>query len=289
VKGGAFIMDYIKAFEEWLIEKDRSNNTVSCYIRDVKAYGGWLSNFTSDGVQGAAQINLTHFKKFLKGSGDSIITINRKLASINSFYKFLYEKGFTSDLHKVEPFRNKDVREFRGLEDRELWKLRSVIHKSKNQLHICIIELLLQTGVRVSELVNIKLSDIVMTDRKGSLHVIGKGEAKRTIPLNKDARRAIENYLVARGNENSEYLLIGQRGAFNRNAINLILKKYGEKVQVEITPHMCRHTLGYNLIKKNVPITTIQQILAHESLVTTNLYTISPEQDMVNALEGLEW
>ncbi len=156
-------------------------------------------------------------------------------------------------------------------------------------MHICIIEILLQTGIRVSELVNTKLNDIKISKRKGSLQVIGKGNAKRTLPLNKDARKAIEKYLEVRQNKDSEFLLIGQRGAINRNAVNLILNKYGDRVQIKVTSHMARHTLGYHLVKKQIEITTIQQILGLESLVTTNLYTRTPENDMVEALEGLEW
>lgn len=121
------------------------------------------------------------------------------------------------------------------------------------------------------------------------MQVIGKGNDKRTLPLNKDARKAIEKYLEVRQDDGSEYLFIGQRGAIKRNAVNLILNKYGERVNIKVTPHMARHTLGYHLIKKQVEITTIQQILGHESIVTTNLYTRTPEKDMVDALEGLEW
>nr|WP_243152986.1 tyrosine-type recombinase/integrase [Sporotomaculum syntrophicum] len=70
-----------------------------------------------------------------------------------------------------------------------------------------------------------------------------------------------------------DLLLIGQRGALKRNAINLILKKYGQRVVVEVSAHMCRHSLSYNIVKQNVPIATIQQILGHDFIQTTNIYT----------------
>jgi site-specific recombinase XerD len=232
---------------------------------------------------------LVEYKKHLQGSGDEVITINRKLASINSFLKYMHQEDIINEVISVGIIKDKDKKQFKGIEDKELWKLRNEIHRSGNQMHICIIEVLLQTGIRVSELVNIKLKDMKISERKGSLQVIGKGNAKRTIPLNKDARKAIEKYLEVRQDDDSEYLFIGQRGSIKRNAVNLILNKYGERVQIKITPHMARHTLGYHLVKKQVEITTIQQILGHESIVTTNLYTRTPEKDMVDALEGLEW
>ena len=282
-------MSYINGFEDYLKAKDKSINTVSCYIRDTKAFIKWYEGRTDAGIEKVIELDLVEYKKHLQGSGDEVITINRKLASINSFLRYMHQEGIINETIAVAVIKDKDKRQFKGFEDKELWKLRNEIHRSGNQMHICIIEILLQTGIRVSELVNIKLSDIKISERKGSLQVIGKGNAKRKVPLNKDAQKAIEKYFEVRRDDGSEYLLIGQRGVIKRNAVNLILKKYGERLQIKVTPHMARHTLGYHLIKKKVEITTIQQILGHESIVTTNLYTRTPEKDMVDALEGLEW
>ncbi len=282
-------MSYINGFENYLKAKDKSINTISCYIRDTKAFIKWYEGRTDSGIEKVIELDLVEYKKHLQGSGDEVITINRKLASINSFLKYMHQEDIINEVISVGIIKDKDKKQFKGIEDKELWKLRNEIHRSGNQMHICIIEVLLQTGIRVSELVNIKLKDMKISERKGSLQVIGKGNAKRTIPLNKDARKVIEKYLEVRQDDDSEYLFIGQRGSIKRNAVNLILNKYGERVQIKITPHMARHTLGYHLVKKQVEITTIQQILGHESIVTTNLYTRTPEKDMVDALEGLEW
>ncbi len=282
-------MSYINGFEDYLKAKDKSENTISCYIRDTKAFIKWYEGRTDAGIESVIELDLVEYKKHLQSSSEAVITINRKLASINSFIKYMHQEGIINEAISVGIIKDKDKKQFKGIEDRELWKLRNEIHRSGNQMHICIIEILLQTGIRVSELVNIKLKDIKISERKGSLQVIGKGNAKRTLPLNKDARKAIEKYLEVRQYDSSEYLFIGQRGAIKRNAVNLILNKYGERVQIKVTPHMARHTLGYHLVKKQVEITTIQQILGHESIVTTNLYTRTPEKDMVEALEGLEW
>lgn len=282
-------MSYINGFEDYLNAKDKSINTISCYIRDTKAFIKWYEGRTDAGIESVIELDLVEYKKHLQSSSEAVITINRKLASINSFIKYMHQEGIINEAISVGIIKDKDKKQFKGIEDRELWKLRNEIHRSGNQMHICIIEILLQTGIRVSELVNIKLNDMKISERKGSLQVIGKGNAKRTLPLNKDARKAIEKYLEVRQDDGSELLFIGQRGAIKRNAVNLILNKYGDRVQIKVTPHMARHTLGYHLVKKQVEITTIQQILGHESIVTTNLYTRTPEKDMVEALEGLEW
>lgn len=282
-------MSYINGFKGYLQAKDKSENTVSCYARDTKAFMGWYEGRTDAGIEKVIELDLVEYKKHLQGSGEAIITVNRKLASINSFLKYMNQQSIINEVIAVGVIKDKDKRQFKGLEDRDLWKLRNEIHRSGNAMHICIIEILLQTGIRVSELVNIKLSDILISEKKGALQVIGKGNAKRTVPLNKDVRKGITKYLEVRQDDGSGYLLIGQRGVIKRNAVNLILENYGERLQIKVTPHMIRHTLGYNLVRKNIPITTIQQILGHESCMTTNLYTQTPESDMVRALEGLEW
>jgi|LSQX01.2.fsa_nt_gb integrase/recombinase XerC len=281
-------MSLIKEFEQYLLEKDLSQNTISCYLRDVEQLEGWSSNSQGLGVGELAQINLTHFRQFLKLQYSNFTTINRKIASINSFYTWFYSTHRADSLLQIKPFKDKDIKEFKGLEQQQLWKLRTEIHRVGNLMHICIFELLLGTGIRVSELVNIKLSDIQISQRKGAVTVIGKGEAKRTVPLKKDIRQAIQNYMKNRRNE-GEFLLVGQRGKLNRNAVNLILQKYADRLGIKITPHMLRHTLGHGLVKRNIPITTIQQILGHENIQTTQIYTMTCNRDMEEALEGVEW
>lgn len=282
-------MDYIKGFETHLQSKDRSENTISCYIRDAVAFIAWYRGKTEYGLDKLIELDGVEYKKMLQRSDQSVTTINRKLASINVFCRWLHNMGYIKEEISIEAIRNKDIRQYKGIEDKELWKLRNEIHRTGNRMHICIIEILLGTGIRVSELVYIRLKDIHLSERKGSITIMGKGNAQRTLPINKDVRKALIRYLEIRPQTESEYLFIGQRGALERNAINLILRKYGSRVQVEVSPHKLRHSLGYNLVKKRVPITTIQQIFGHDHVSTTNIYTLTTEKDMKEALENLDW
>ena len=282
-------MTYIKAFELYLRGQDKSDNTISCYIRDTKAFINWYSNRTEYGLDKLIELDTVEYKKHLQNGTDSIITINRKIASINSFLGWLYREDKVERELSIKPIKNKETRQYKGLEDTELRKVRAEIHRAGDRMHIAIIELLLGTGIRVSELVNLKLSDIEISSRKGKIVVLGKGNALRTVPLNKDTRKAIKEYLKLRRQSQDEHLFIGQRGNLKRNAINLILKKYGAKIGIEVTPHRLRHTLGYKLVREGKPITTIQQILGHDNIQTTNIYTLTTERDKIEALEGLEW
>lgn len=279
----------LSGFEAYLRDKELSNNTISCYIRDSKVFIDWYSSRTDAGLDKLIQLDAIEYKKYLFTTNKSVVTANRKVASINALCKWFYESGSTPEEINIKAVKSRDGRQYKGLEEKDLRKLRAEIHRNRNPLHICIIELLFGTGLRVSELCNLKLQNIEISERKGSIKVLGKGNIYRTLPLNKDVRRAVKDYLDVRPANDSDFLLIGQRGAFKRNAINLILEKYGNRVAVEVTPHRLRHSLGYRLVKEKVEITTIQQILGHDNIQTTNLYTITTEQDKVEALEALEW
>lgn len=279
----------LSGFELYLRSQERSKNTIGCYVRDSKAFINWYSKRTECGFGKLIQLDAIEYKKHLLNTNESVVTANRKVASVNVFCKWLYESGTIPAEIYIKAVKSRDARQYKGLEERDLRKLRAEIHRNRNPLHICIIEVLLGTGLRVSELCNIRLQDIEISERKGSLIVIGKGEVVRTLPLNKDVRKAIQDYLVVRPERDSDFLLIGQRGALRRNAINLILEKYGQRVAVEVTPHKIRHNLGYKLVKDGTAITTIQQILGHDSIMTTNLYTVTTEQDKTDALDALEW
>jgi integrase/recombinase XerC len=220
----------------------------------------------------------------------SVKTLNRKLASINTYCRYLYEeKIIDGDLIHVKLIKNRDKPEYKGVPQEQLALIREQVYQSKNLMHICILETLLGTGMRVSELANLNLTDIVFSEKANYIRILGKGMVNRTLPMNLQVQIAIQDYLKARKKSESSRLVIGQRGAIGRGAIEIILNNYGKKAGVDITPHMLRHNVGYQLVKQNTPMTTIQQILGHESILTTNLYTQTTEQDKAEALMNLHW
>jgi len=309
---GVVRMKDIESFKQYLEGQGKSRNTIECYCRDVKQLRGWASNSLNSELRGLAQINLTYYGRKIKESGQAPVTVNRKIASINSFYKYLFEMNIVEKLMLIKPISIKKLAEFKALETKQIWKLRTEFHKGNNNMHIAILELLLNTGIRVSELTGLLLSDICLKSgysidgkvdfealkrKKILIKVYGKGETYREIPLNMDTKEALFEYLKVRMKTENELislaskspLLIGQRGALKRNAINLILKKYANRVNVVVSAHKLRHSLGYALVKQGRPITTIQQILGHERITTTQIYMSTATKDKEDALEAVEW
>jgi len=234
------------------------------------------------------EMTLIHYKRYLNQQEKSVITANRKLASVNAFCHYLYDVGILPEAYAVKLTKNRDKPEYKGVPAPELHSLRESILASGNTLHICIIELLLATGIRVSELTGLKLSDITLSDQS-RIRVKGKGSVYRTLPLNDTATAALAEYLIVRGDAGTDRLLVGQRGPLGRGAVEIILGNYGKALGIHVTPHMLRHSLAYQLIKSGVAMTTIQQILGHESILTTNLYTQTTAQDKADALSALVW
>lgn len=281
-------MDFVKEFESHLINEGKGQKTIESYIRDVKLFIKWYAEQTEHGIETLQLFELNDYKKHLEKT-TSITTTNRKISSLNQFINWLYTNEAIKEPYHIKSIKDTTPLEFKGLEETDEKRLRKEIYLSKNKMHICLFELLRNTGIRVSELCCIKLSDIKITDKKGSILVHGKGDKYRTISLNKTAREAIVDYLKVRTTVNDDHLLIGQRGAIKRNAVDLILKKYGEKIGINVSAHMLRHSLAYKLVSKpDVAITTIQSVLGHSNLNTVMIYTQTKQADQEKALEDLD-
>jgi site-specific recombinase XerD len=274
----------LQGFEAYLMREERSENTIACYLRDVAAFLQWYEG----GWESIQEMTLISYKRTLNQKENSVITANRKLASVNAFCRYLYDARMLPEVYAVKLTKNRDRPEYKGLPVAELHDLRERILESGNAMHICIIELLLATGIRVSELTGLTLSDIMLGEQS-RIRVLGKGNAYRTLSLNDAAIAALEAYLAVRGVADTDRLLVGQRGALGRGAVEIILGNYGDALGIKVTPHRLRHSLAYQLIKGGIAITTIQQILGHESILTTNLYTQTTAQDKADALAALAW
>jgi site-specific recombinase XerD len=152
---------------------------------------------------------------------------------------------------------------------------------------LAIIQTLLGTGVRISELAALKISDLEISDRKGSVHVLGKGRGGkfREIPLDNNTRQALENYLKEREEDGSELLFLGQRGPISEPGVNYLIAKYVYQARLEnCTAHTLRHTFAKNLIDTGTSLDQVAALLGHESLDTTKIYTRPSKEDLERAV-----
>lgn len=283
-------MELLKEYQDELIRQDKSDNTISSYMLDLKGFIKWYQGTTDEGIEKLIALDLKDYRVYLMTNGAKVATVNRKIASINKFVEWLNVRGVLDKRLKLKQIkRSSSEQQFKGLESKELKMLRKEVHRSGNKRDILMFELLINTGIRVSELCDIKLSTIEISERKGILSIIGKGMKQRTVALNKDVRDAYEDYMKIRPASASEFLLIGQRGQLTRNGVFKTLKKYADRIGVEVSPHSLRHSLARHLLEEGIDITTVQGILGHERLETTAIYTKSTQEKMNKVLEDMNW
>ena len=156
---------------------------------------------------------------------------------------------------------------------------------------LAIVLTLRHTGIRVSELCGLTLSDVEIAERKGSLTVrSGKGGKFRVLPLNVDARRTITSYLEVRPTVSADRLFVGQRGqGVSPRAVELLVTKYARLASLEgVTPHTLRHSFGKHALDAGADLVSVSALLGHQRLETTAIYTTPSQRDLERVVEKLE-
>mgnify|MGYP000094992574 FL=1 len=280
-------MKYINKYLEYLkVERKYSNKTILSYKDDLIEYNEFLgNNFTN-----ILNIDMNIVNNYMKYLYDRKITkssISRKLSSIRGLYNYLVREDIIKENHfnKIQnPKRELYLPKF--LKDEELDKIFSVCNSNNptEERDTLIIELLYATGVRVSELVNIKIKDINREEKL--IKVLGKGNKERMVIYNNHTKKALDTYLKDGYNyfnkKSSEYLILNKNGnkLSERYIREIINKKVSQaSLDIKISPHTLRHTFATDILENGADLMTVKELLGHESLNTTSIYThITNEQ-----------
>lgn len=280
-------MKYIDKYLEYLkVERKYSNKTILSYKDDLIEYNEFLgNNFTN-----ILNIDMNIVNNYMKYLYDRKITkssISRKLSSIRGLYNYLVRENIIKENHfnKIQnPKRELYLPKF--LKDEELDKIFSVCNSNNptEERDTLIIELLYATGVRVSELVNIKIKDINREEKL--IKVLGKGNKERMVIYNNHTKKALDTYLKDGYNyfnkKSSEYLILNKNGnkLSERYIREIINKKVSQaSLDIKISPHTLRHTFATDILENGADLMTVKELLGHESINTTSIYThITNEQ-----------
>lgn len=280
-------MKYIDKYLEYLkVERKYSKKTILSYKDDLIEYNEFLgNNFTN-----ILNIDMNIVNNYMKYLYDRKITkssISRKLSSIRGLYNYLVREDIIKENHfnKIQnPKRELYLPKF--LKDEELDKIFSVCNSNNptEERDTLIIELLYATGVRVSELVNIKIKDINREEKL--IKVLGKGNKERMVIYNNHTKKALDTYLKDGYNyfnkKSSEYLILNKNGnkLSERYIREIINKKVSQaSLDIKISPHTLRHTFATDILENGADLMTVKELLGHESLNTTSIYThITNEQ-----------
>ena len=263
------------------LQRGMSPNTLDAYERDLDKLLNYLDGIGMH-VLDVELSDLQHFAAGLHDIGIGPRSQCRILSGVRTFYKFLVLDGYIEQdpAELLEsPVLGEHLPEF--LTPAEVDRLKDSIDVSKPEGHRnrAIIEVLFSCGLRVSELVNLKLSDIYRDEQ--FVRVFGKGSKERLVPISSTALREIDNYWSWReelkikpGEE--DYLFLNRRGAhLTRTMILIMLKQQAEEagIQKTISPHTLRHSFATALLEGGADLRVIQALLGHESIATTEIYT----------------
>ncbi|WP_246481873.1 site-specific tyrosine recombinase XerD [Chlamydiifrater volucris] len=274
----------LSSFETFLkIDRGLSLNTVSAYLRDISLF---LENSKIQSCRDITQQTVTDFSDFLHSKGEAETSITRRLIALKVFFQFLKE----FELLKQVP----------TIEHPKIWrKLPSVLNKNEVDTLLeapsyksiknfkdsycsardrAILYLMYSTGIRVSELCNLKLGDV----NDEFIRVLGKGSKSRLVPLGQKASQAVDDYLVhfrdflKEKKGSSEYLFLSFRGErLNRTTIWKNIRAYARLsgINKKISPHSLRHAFATHLLDNKADLRVIQEMLGHACISSTEIYT----------------
>ena len=272
---------YINDFEKFLIrEKQASDNTVNAYMKDLEHFEDFVVSRGIDRITDVSNSDIVAYLMELKKQGRSKSTVNRRLTSMRTFYKFLLREGKVRENPaediKSPRIEKKDI-EFLSID--EVNKLMTLPDESiKGIRDRAILELMYATGIRASELIDMKLDDLNM--RMGFVKCTGEHSKARIIPIGRPARHALEDYVydarpVLLKNSTNEKLFVNYAGeSMTRQGLWKILKEYGEEagLKIRLTPQVLRNSFAVHMLQNGADIKSIQELMGHEDIAATQAY-----------------
>lgn len=271
-------MKYINNFLEYLdVVKKHSDNTIDNYKIDLLDF----LDFNDKKVVNVDRATVNRYMQYLYDKGISRATISRRLSSLRSFYNYLYNNGIVQKNYFVSiknPKKDSNLPKF--VKDIDIDKMFSVpdIRKPIGQRNLLIIRMLYATGVRVSELVNVRLGDINIGER--TIKILGKGSKERIVVFGNNTKEILELYLkdgrCSLDKRDNDYLFLNKDGGklsdrYVREIINDIIVK--ASITMHVSPHMLRHTFATDMLNNGADLVSVKDLLGHESLNTTSIYT----------------
>lgn len=261
-------------------ERKMSVNTVQAYVRDIRHFAEFVSGRGVADVSDASNAEVVAYLMNLKTAGRSQSTVNRKLASIRIFFEFLQRDGLVStnpaDEIKSPKIEKKEI-EFLSIE--EIERLMSLPDQTqKGRRDRAILELLYATGIRASELIQMKVGDVNL--RMGFIKCDGEHSKARIIPMGRLCRKAMEDYILdardimLRGKE-TEALFVNYMGeAMTRQGLWKVMKEYGEMAGLEIslTPQIIRNSFAVHMLQNGADVKSLQELMGHEDIAATQAY-----------------
>ena len=288
------MLDLITAYENYLTKvKQASTNTVSSYMRDIRQFAQWLREAEEIDVIDASQLNISEYLEHLDEEGRSAATKSRNLASLKNFYAYVVSTGFLEKTPvtsiKLDRGEKKLPQILTGREI-ELLLEQPVCVDAKGFRDKAMLEVMYATGIRVTELIDLDIDDVNL--EQGIIKCAGSRKT-RVIPLYPAALKALSIYVrdVRSGmlaDPMERALFVNVNGVrMSRQGFWKILKHYQDtaRIEKEITPHTLRHSFAVHLLENGADIGSVQELMGHSDISSTQMYTHLINQKLKSVYE----
>ncbi len=302
----------VDAFRHDLEQQDLAPSTIASYLHDLKLFRDWLAWIYEGRHMPLDAVRMQELAAFrthlIREKNQRPATINRRVQSLRLFYRFLVQKGHTAQnpalklryMRRTPPARPQALRRSEVM---ALIRAAALSQHGQAIRNAALLQLMLQTGLRVGEVVRLRHADLTLKARSGLVCVrAGKGIRAREVPLNQTARRALKAYLTElrdRSAKRAEHeplddpdqpLFLSKRcGPFTARGVQRVVKTLAERADIDrisVSAHTLRHTFATNYLKSNPGgLVELARLLGHESLDTTAIYTKPSEEDLAEGLE----
>lgn len=276
-------MDITDFIEYLALEKKASENTREAYRRDISAFEVFLHKRDVSSLKEASNADVAAYMMDLKNEGKSKATTNRKLSSIRTYYRFLMKNGIVSS-NPTEDIKSPKI-ERKALEYLTIEEVEKLLESPddsiKGMRDRAMLEVLYATGIRVSEIIELKMKDVNL--RMGFITCNGEHGRARIVPMGVMARKALDEYILHSrpallkekdDGPNREVFLNYMGEAFSRQGFWKVLKQYGKVVGLEdkITPHILRTSFAVHMVQNGADLKSLQELMGHEDIMATQIY-----------------
>ncbi len=276
------MLDLIGAYENYLSKvKQASANTVASYMRDIRQYAVWLKDEEDVELVEAQQLNISHYLAHLQEDGRSGATLSRNLASLKNFYGYLVSSGFLEKTPVADVTVDRGQKKLPSIltnREIELLLAQPACVDAKGIRDKAMLEMMYATGIRVSELIDLDVDDVL--PEQGVVKC-SSDKKSRIIPLYPAALKAVVVYLkevrsTMIANPEEKALFVNVSGVrMSRQGFWKILKHYQATAHIEkeITPHTLRHSFAVHLLENGADLGSLQELMGHSDISSTQVYT----------------
>jgi site-specific recombinase XerD len=275
-----FPQKHIEGFEQYWRRRKPGSSTAIHYASDVRIFFKWATGSSPETITAH---DIDDFIEWQQSLGRAPTTIRRRLIALRMFFDYLAyvkDQSFPNPVIPRRHYLSQGRTLPRSVRQNEMAKLFSSIGDHLRDR--TIFTLMLHAGLRVGEVINMRTGDIYLSEnRMPHLRLNGKGQRERIVYLSATSTQLLEKYLQSRPLDSGERVFLNRRGKpITATGIQLQLAKYCRQAEIWVTCHQLRHTFACRMIAAGVPITSVQKMLGHTSLRTTQLYVEVADQQV---------